>query len=259
MTSDSTHSSALSAPSPQHLALIMDGNGRWAESHGEARSAGHKQGAEVVRAVVRHAQQRGVRYLTLFAFSTLNWGRPSEEVEALMKLLRRYLDSEVQELIERRVRLNVIGELELLPRAVRDQVTEAQRRTSVEEPSMVLTLAISYDGRRDVVRATRQLVELASRGQLLPADVREDTLIAALSTAQTPEVDLLIRTSGERRLSGFLPLEACYAELIFLDKPWPDFTTQDLDDALDEFTQRQRRFGLTSEQLAHPELSSSPC
>jgi len=124
---------------------------------------------------------------------------------------------------------------------------------------MVLTLAISYDGRRDVVRAARHLVALARRGELLPADVAEDTLIGALSTAETPEVDLLIRTSGERRLSGFLPLEACYAELIFLDKPWPDFNTQDLDEALEEYTLRQRRFGLTDAQIvAHPELHSSP-
>jgi len=242
-----------------HLALIMDGNGRWATAHGEERTEGHKRGAEVVRAVVRHAHDRGLRFLTLFAFSSLNWGRPSGEVKALMSLLQSYLEVELPELIERGVRLKVIGERALLPSEVQAQIIDAERRTATEAPSMVLTLAISYDGRRDVVRAARHLVALARRGELLPADVAEDTLIGALSTAETPEVDLLIRTSGERRLSGFLPLEACYAELIFLDKPWPDFNTQDLDEALEEYTLRQRRFGLTDAQIvAHPELHSSP-
>jgi len=246
----------------KHLALIMDGNGRWAEAQGEARSAGHARGAEVVREVVRRAHELGLEYLTLFAFSTLNFGRPSEEVQALMELLKAYLSAELPELIERKIRLKVIGELEFLPRELREQIAEVERLTRREGPVMTLTLAVSYDGRRDVVRATRHLVQLARRGELLPADVGEDTLIGALSTAETPEVDLLIRTSGERRLSGFLPLEACYAELIFLEKPWPDFTPRDLDEALAAFAQRQRRFGLTDAQLAqslaHPELSSSP-
>jgi undecaprenyl diphosphate synthase len=252
-----------SNPTPplKHLALIMDGNGRWAEARGEQRRAGHTRGAEVVRDVVRHAHQLGVAHLTLFAFSTLNWGRPSDEVAALMELLRSYLDDEERELINRRITLKVIGERGLLPSALRERVALAEERTATPTPHMTLTLAVSYDGRRDVVRAARHLVHLARRGELLPADVCEDSLIGALSTANAPEVDLLIRTSGERRLSGFLPLEACYAELIFLDKPWPEFTTGDLDDALKEFTQRQRRFGLTHAQLAHdhPELSSSPC
>lgn len=262
MTLETEQAQQASALNLQHLALIMDGNGRWATAHGEARSEGHRRGAEVVRAVVRHAHDRGLKYLTLFAFSTLNWGRPSDEVEALMSLLRSYLDAEVPELIKRGVQLKVIGELELLPSAARELVTDAERHTTVDQPSMTLTLAISYDGRRDVVRAARHLVELARRGELLPADVGEDTLIGALSTAEIPEVDLLIRTSGERRLSGFLPLEACYAELIFLDKAWPEFSAQDLDEALEEYALRQRRFGLTGEQVAHlvahPELSSSP-
>lgn len=247
----------------KHLALIMDGNGRWATLHGEDRTKGHKRGAEVVKSIVRHAHTRGLKFLTLFAFSTLNWGRPSTEVEALMSLLKSYLDSEVPELIERRIQLKVIGEQELLPRVVRERISEAEKLTRVTHPSMILTLAISYDGRRDIVRAARHLVKLARRGELHPADVGEDTLIGALSTAEIPDVDLLVRTSGERRLSGFLPLEACYAELIFLDKPWPEFTIQDLDDALNEYHLRQRRFGLTSEQLAHilahPELGSTPC
>jgi len=246
---------------PLHLALIMDGNGRWAESRGLARREGHARGVEVTREVVRHARARGVPHLTLFAFSSLNWGRPGEEVSALMGLLHDFLVSELPELVARGIRLKGIGERALLPAWVRAQLEEAERRTA-QGREMTLSLALSYDGRRDLVSAARRLVDLARRGLLLPADVGEETLLGALSTAESPEVDLVIRTSGERRLSGFLPVEACYAELVFLEKPWPDFTPADLDAALAEYEGRQRRFGLTGAQVgavgAHAEVGFSP-
>ena len=240
----------------------MDGNGRWAESKGLKRAEGHARGVEVVREVVRHARALGVPHLTLFAFSSLNWGRPSEEVGGLMRLLHDFLESEVPEMLARGIRLKGIGERAMLPAWVRGKLEEVEARTARGQ-EMTLSLALSYDGRRDLVSAARRLVDLARRGLLLPADVGEETLMGALSTAESPEVDLLIRTSGERRLSGFLPLEACYAELVFLEKAWPDFTPADLDAALAEFEGRQRRFGLTGAQVsgavgAHVEVGFSP-
>ena len=237
-----------------HLAIIMDGNGRWAESQGLPRTLGHEKGAEVVRLVTRAARERGIPNLTLFAFSSLNWGRPSEEVQALMDLLCHFLESQEAEMISEGIRLRGIGERVMLPSYVRDLLERVEKNTQHNQ-GLVLNLAISYDGRRDLVQATKKLVSLACQGQLLPADVGEELILTELSTNNTPDVDLLIRTSGERRLSGFLPIEACYAELIFIEKLWPDFTTLDLDNALDEFELRQRRFGLTGHQL---ELSVSP-
>ena len=241
-----------------HLALIMDGNGRWAESQGLSRSDGHRKGVEVVQEIVQHAYQLEIPHLTLFAFSSLNWGRPSTEVKALMELLYQFLETQAQSLIEQGIRVEAIGERELLPRLVRDLLQDLEKR-SADGRTMLLTLALSYDGRRDLLKATKALVELARKGELLPADVHEELLMSHLSTGKYQEVDLLIRTSGERRLSGFLPLEACYAELIFLDKMWPDFTSDDLDEALMEYGLRQRRFGLTEAQsYITPELFFSP-
>ena len=232
----------------QHLAVIMDGNGRWAESQDLPRTAGHERGAEVVREVTRHARKLNIPYLTLFAFSSLNWGRPSEEVRALMDLLSRFLISQEAEMISEGIRLRGIGEREMLPQDIRDLLERVERNTS-HNKDLLLTLAISYDGRRDLVRAAQNLVRLARKGQLLPADVHEGLLLGELSTQDTPDVDLLIRTSGERRLSGFLPIEACYAELIFMEKMWPEFSVHDLDLAIEEYRIRQRRFGLTGHQL----------
>ncbi len=232
-----------------HVAIIMDGNGRWAQDRGMARGQGHVEGAEAVRRIVRHARKRGdIDYLTLFAFSSLNWARPSEEIADLMDLLLRFLRGERQELLDNDIRLTAIGEREFLPSEVRGALTQVEADTA-HCTSMTLVLAVSYDGRRDMVRAARRIAALAAKGQLLPADLDENHLMDALSTRSLPDVDLLIRTSGELRLSGFLPLEACYAELFFVEKLWPEFAEDDLDEAMQNFAGRQRRFGLTTDQL----------
>lgn len=232
---------------PRHVAIIMDGNGRWAQNQGLHRTIGHEKGAEAVRATVRHARHVGLECLTLFAFSTLNWQRPTDEVRDLMTLLENFLVDELPEMLQNGIRLLAIGERELLPARVRRRLDEAERRTA-HNKGMTLVLAVSYDGRRDLVRAARQIAEQVRRGELLPADVDEAQLAASLSTADLPEVDLLIRTSGEIRLSGFLPFEACYAELYFTPTLWPDFGAEALDAALADYAHRQRRFGLTGEQ-----------
>jgi undecaprenyl diphosphate synthase len=240
----------MSTPhAPRHVAIIMDGNGRWAQNQALPRTSGHEKGAEAVRATVRHARKRGLECLTLFAFSTMNWQRPTDEVRDLMSLLENFLIDELPEMLQNGIRLVAIGERELLPSRVRKRLEEAEERTAHNE-DMTLVLAVSYDGRRDLVRAARQIAELARRGELLPADVDEAQLAGSLSTADLPDVDLLIRTSGEIRLSGFLPFEACYAELYFTETLWPDFGADQLDEALANYAHRQRRFGLTGEQAA---------
>ena len=233
---------------PSHVAIIMDGNGRWAQQRDRVRGAGHKEGAEAVRRIVRHARRLELDCLTLFAFSSLNWGRPTNEINDLMDLLLEFLFSQRQELIDNGIRLSAIGEREFLPAAVRAALAQVEADTE-HCRDMRLVLAVSYDGRRDMVRAARRLAKMAQQGRLLPADLNETQLMDALSTRQMPDVDLLIRTSGELRTSGFLPLEACYAELHFMDVLWPDFTEADLDSAIDEYARRQRRFGLTSDQM----------
>jgi len=233
---------------PAHLAIIMDGNGRWAQQRSMPRGSGHKEGAAAVRRIVRHARTAGIETLTLFAFSSLNWGRPSDEVADLMDLLLRFLDEEKQELIDRDIRLTAIGERDYLPPSVRTALADVELATA-RCRTMTLVLAVSYDGRRDMVEAVRRLTAMAARGQLLPADVSEQQIMSALSTRRLPDVDLLVRTSGEQRLSGFLPLEACYAELYFVDKLWPEFDEGDLDQAIEVYGARQRRFGLTAAQL----------
>jgi undecaprenyl diphosphate synthase len=233
---------------PRHVAIIMDGNGRWATERGLERTEGHTRGAEAVRKTVRHARELGMDCLTLFAFSTMNWARPTHEVRALMELLERYLVEEREELIAKGIRLIAIGERELLPRRVWE-ILETTEAATAHCEEMLLVLAVSYDGRRDLVRAMQSIADLARRGQMLPCDLSEETLAGALSTAGIPEVDLLVRTSGERRLSGFLPFEACYAELHFTDVHWPDFDEAALDLAIEDYAHRQRRFGLTSAQL----------
>jgi undecaprenyl diphosphate synthase len=238
---------------PRHVAIIMDGNGRWAKGHGLERASGHVEGARAVREVVRTCRERGVRYLTLYAFSLANWSRPKLEVEALMKLLIRFAEKEAAELKEKNINVGVIGDLEDLPTPTRHAVEQLIAFTNEmpegRSPTMTLSLALSYSGRRDVVEAMRVVAARARAGLLLPEDIDIGTLRSHFTTHELPDVDLMIRTGGEQRLSDFLLIESAYAELYFTDVLWPDFTSDDLLDALESFSGRERRFGRTGEQV----------
>ena len=229
-------------PLPRHVAIIMDGNGRWAQARGLPRVAGHREGAVAVRTVTRAARQLGLQALTLYAFSMQNWSRPADEVEALMLLLVEFLEKEQQELLTNAIRLNAIGDLARLPARVRERL-EAVRLATAGGAAMTLTLALSYGGREELVHAAQ--VAAASGG---PID--EAALEAGLWTRGLPDLDLLIRTSGERRISNFLLWQAAYAELYFTDTHWPSFDERELLTAVADFQARQRRFGLTAEQVA---------
>jgi undecaprenyl diphosphate synthase len=226
----------------------MDGNGRWAQRRGLPRIEGHRQGAIAVREVVRAAREVGVRALTLYAFSSQNWNRPPEEVGALMQLLRDYVVEERSELMDNAIRLIAIGDVEKLPDFVREPL-EALMRDSAGNRAMTLCLALSYGGREAIVSTTRALAELAARGVLKPEDITEDAFSAALQTGGLPQLDLMIRTSGEERLSNFLLWESAYAELYFTQTHWPDFGREELLRALESYRGRERRFGRTREQV----------
>jgi undecaprenyl diphosphate synthase len=230
-------------PLPNHVAIIMDGNGRWAEGRGLPRVLGHREGSESVRSVTRAARRVGVRALTLYAFSAENWARPSDEVSALMDLLAEFLESERAEMMANRIRLNAIGELERLPDRVSRKLADVRAETAGNE-AMVLTLALSYGGRQEIVHAARRAA--AEKGTALCARDIE----AALWTDGLPELDLLIRTSGERRISNFLLWQCAYAELHFSEVLWPDFRDRELFLAIEDYQKRERRFGLTGAQLA---------
>jgi undecaprenyl diphosphate synthase len=225
-------------PLPRHVAVIMDGNGRWAEQRGLPREEGHREGAESVRAVTRTARRLGVEALTLYAFSAENWGRPEPEVGALMGLLADFLEAERGEMMENGIRLHAVGELERLPERVREKLA-AVRAETAGNAGMVLTLALSYSGRQELVQAARRAA--AARGAALTAADLE----AALWTAGLPDLDLVVRTSGERRISNFLLWQCAYAELYFTETLWPDFRDRDLCLAIADYQGRQRRFGLT--------------
>jgi undecaprenyl diphosphate synthase len=228
-------------PLPRHVAIIMDGNGRWAESRGMSRVEGHRVGSESVRAVTRQARKLGLEALTLYAFSSQNWGRPDDEVGALMQLLAEYLDSERAEIMDNRIRLHTIGETGRLPSFVRERL-ESVRAASAANDGMVLTLALSYGGQEEIVQAARA----AAAG---PTGVDAASLEANLWTASLPPLDLLVRTSGERRISNFLLWQAAYSEMIFTDTLWPDFREIELLGAVADFQARERRFGLTTAQV----------
>jgi undecaprenyl diphosphate synthase len=229
-------------PLPRHVAIIMDGNGRWAQGRGLPRVAGHRQGAAAVRSVTRAARRLGIEALTLYAFSMQNWSRPADEVEALMLLLVEFLEKEQQEMLTNGIRLNAIGDLERLPASVGSRL-ESVRQATAGGQGMTLTLALSYGGREELVHAARLA---AARG----GPIDEAALEAGLWTRGLPNLDLLIRTSGERRISNFLLWQAAYAELYFTDTHWPDFDERELLTAMADFQARQRRFGLTGEQIA---------
>jgi len=233
---------------PKHLAIIMDGNGRWAEQRQLPRIAGHRQGVRTVREIVQECHQLGVRYLTLYAFSSENWGRPDEEVSALMDLLSIYLQEQFEQMLEKRIRLCVIGQTDRLPLPVR-QVLENTVEKTRDNNDMVLTLALSYGARDEILRAVHLLAKKVEAGEISPQQIDEDAFSACLDTADLPDPDLLIRTSGEMRISNFLLWQIAYSEMVFTPVLWPDFGQDELHRALQEFTRRERRFGLTGRQV----------
>ncbi|MBK9071920.1 MAG: di-trans,poly-cis-decaprenylcistransferase [Myxococcales bacterium] len=235
----------MSSSAIRHVAIIMDGNGRWAEARGMSRVEGHRVGAESVRDITRAAREHGLAALTLYAFSSQNWGRPPAEIAALMELLANYLRSERQEILDNQIRLHAIGDVELLPSAVREPLL-ALCAESAANTGMVLTLALSYGGRESIARAVAALATDVAAGTLAARDVTVDALSRYLPTSILPPVDLMIRTSGEVRISNFLLWELAYAELLFVDTPWPDFRKPAFLAALHEAAGRDRRFGLVT-------------
>lgn len=233
---------------PRHIAIIMDGNGRWAQKHSLGRVLGHRKGAEAVRATVKTCRRLGVPYLTLYAFSVENWLRPEEEVSALIQLLREYLDGEIQEMMEQDIRLAAIGDIDSLGDPVRTKLREAIERTARNQ-GMVLNLALSYGGRDEIVRAARNLIGDALAGIIRPEEATKELFSRYLYTTDLPDPDLLIRTGGECRVSNFLLWQMAYTEFYFTDVLWPDFREQHLLEAIADYQQRERRFGMTSDQL----------
>ena len=233
---------------PKHLAIIMDGNGRWAKQQGKQRIFGHEKGAKTVREIIQEASKLGIHYLTLYAFSTENWNRPKLEVEALMHLLSRYLNKEVAIMQKNNIRLNAIGDLESLPSKVRKELYKAMEQTK-DNTSTTVSLALAYGGQQELLQMTQQLARKVQQGLLTPEQITPQEIQKALYTQEIPPVDLLIRTSGECRISNFLLWQIAYAELYFTDVLWPDFTPEQLHKALLNYQNRERRFGKTSEQL----------
>jgi undecaprenyl diphosphate synthase len=233
---------------PTHIAIVMDGNGRWAADRNLPRIAGHRAGVDAVRRVVEDCARLNIRYLTLFAFSTENWNRPQGEVGGLMVLLDQYLKKELRTLMKNKVRLNTIGCIEDLPDNVQQTLREAVEESAVND-GLTLTLALSYSGRDDILEAVRQVAAAIEKGDFTPDTIGSDTFSSFLYTDGMPDPDLLIRTSGEQRISNFLLWQIAYTEFYVTDKLWPDFASADLHEALEAFRSRERRYGMTSEQV----------
>ncbi len=234
---------------PKHLAIIMDGNGRWARQKSLSRIEGHIKGIQSVRTVVTTCRELGIEFLTLYAFSIENWRRPVNEVSALMGLLQRYLRKELDKMLENNIRLRAIGDINSLPPDAHDTLIDTVEKTAHCD-GMVLTLALSYSGRDEIIRAFRRLVADIKNKRIHPEEISEETLSNYLSTKDIPDPDLLIRTSGEYRISNFLLWEMAYTEIYVTETLWPEFGKEDLIKALLNYQSRERRFGLTSEQLA---------
>ena len=234
---------------PQHVAVIMDGNGRWALHHGKDRIFGHQQGVEAVRTIIEASAELGISYLTLYAFSTENWGRPDDEVSALMGIMVQSLNNETDTLLKNNIRLSSIGDINRLADDVRERLLETIRITSVST-GLSLIVALSYSSRWEITEAARKISIDVKSGALDPGDVSEQEFEKHLSTAGIPNPDLLIRTSGELRISNFLLWQLAYSELYFCEKLWPDFGKEDLYQAIIDFQKRERRFGKTSEQIS---------
>jgi len=233
---------------PKHIAIIMDGNGRWAEKHGKARIFGHEQGVESVRSVVEGAGEIGVKFLTLYAFSTENWERPQKEVEALMELLVHAIENETDELMKNNVRLMAIGNLELMPVKVKEKLDGCIRDLN-SNTGLNLVLALSYSSKWEIINAIKNIVKDSEAKKIKPEMITNKLFEKYLNTADIPDPELLIRTSGEYRISNFLLWQIAYSELFFIEKLWPDFRKEDLFEAIYNFQNRERRFGKISQQL----------
>jgi len=233
---------------PRHVAIIMDGNGRWAMRKGAARIFGHQNGVTPVDEVVKASAELGIDYLTLYAFSTENWGRPVEEVDALMGLLVSTIKKETKKLLDNNIRLRTIGDLTKLPQNTRKELVHLTEVTA-SNTGLTVVLALSYSSRHEIILAAREIIKDARDGKIVPDDMNCGTFEAYLQTAEIPDPELLIRTSGEYRISNFLLYQLAYTELYFTPKLWPDFQAEDYYEALFDFQNRERRFGKTSEQL----------
>jgi undecaprenyl diphosphate synthase len=236
---------------PKHIAIIMDGNGRWAKKQGEERVFGHQNGVVAVKDTVEGAAELGIKFLTLYAFSTENWNRPQNEVDALMQLLISTISKETATLTKNNIRLQAIGDLKSLPGDCYNELMEAIEKTSKND-RMTLVLALSYSAKWEITNALKQIALKIEKKEITAADVNEKLIESMLCTLNIPDPELLIRTSGEHRISNFLLWQIAYSEFYFTDKLWPDFRKQDLVDALIDFQNRERRFGKTSEQISLP-------
>jgi undecaprenyl diphosphate synthase len=233
---------------PKHLAIIMDGNGRWAKQQGKQRIFGHEKGARTVRKIIEEVSQIGIPYLTLYTFSSENWKRPKLEVDALMHLLSRYLKKEMAVMQKNNVRLNAIGDLQSLPKSIQRELQKAMELTQNNTKTTV-SLALGYGGQQEILQMVQRVAQKVEKGELSPCDITPNIVEESLYTKGIPPVDLLIRTSGEYRISNFLLWQIAYAELYFTNVLWPDFTPEELHKALLDYQNRERRFGKTSEQL----------
>ena len=233
---------------PQHIAIIMDGNGRWAKEKGKLRVFGHRNGVQSVRDVVEGAAELGIKYITLYTFSSENWNRPKLEVSAIMELMISTINKEINNFMKNNIRLNAIGDLEMLPRKAYTELTGAIKKTA-QNTGITLTLALSYSSRREIVQAAKNIAEKVQKGELSVADIDEETFENNLYTSGMPAPELMIRTSGESRISNYLLWQIAYAELYFTPKLWPDFRREDLFEAIIDYQKRERRFGMISEQL----------
>nr|WP_100642357.1 polyprenyl diphosphate synthase [Alteromonas facilis] len=251
MTSQVTcdDSNGQSGDFPRHVAIIMDGNGRWAKKKGKIRTFGHKAGVDAVRAAVKYARTHDIESLTLFAFSSENWKRPEEEVSVLMDLFNLVLNSEVKKLNKNQVRLRVIGDLSRFDDKLVSKIKKAEALTQ-DNTALTLNIAANYGGRWDIVNAAQQLASQVERGALKPEDITESLFDQHIAMADLPELDLLIRTGGEHRISNFLLWQCAYAEFYFTSTLWPDFNEDTFAEAVSDFRDRQRRFGLTGEQVS---------
>ncbi len=233
---------------PQHIAIIMDGNGRWAKKHGKQRHEGHYQGVETVRKITEASAELGIKYLTLYAFSTENWRRPKEEVDALMQLFVKTIELELPTLNKNNIRLRAIGDIESMPEENVKKLNETIAKTDHND-KMTLVLALSYSGRWEIIDAVKKIMREQAQGLIKPEDINEQTFANYLNTAGIPDPELLIRTSGEMRISNYLLWQIAYTELYITPKLWPEFEKEDFYEAIVDFQNRERRFGMTGEQI----------